>query len=248
MSVQASDLVFYEAANHPEDDTSTVGGAIATDGIVTFTDISAADDVEAVSDNAADTMNLTVTGRDAGGSVVTETKALTGTTPITFSTMGNIARFLSCELASAAAGTVTIRKASDDVTIAALPAGVKRARRLFVEAFSDTGAKVYYEKFFIKNTNGTDDLSNAQVTLTADPSGKITIALEDAVDDNNSASNRLTAPTGNGSYQGVDTAIDVPGNALAAGEAIGVWAKLSLSASNPAVNTSVSVKCAGTTT
>src|SRR5688572_19064095 len=100
MPIAETDLVAYGSANHPEDDTSPSGGAIALTRKITFTDIAATDSVEALSSNAADTMNLTVVGRAANGTIVTETKALTGTTPITFSTLGAIERFLSATLAS----------------------------------------------------------------------------------------------------------------------------------------------------
>ena len=55
MSVSASDIVVYGSANMPEDDSSTSGGAIDTATKVIFTDISATDSVECVSDNAGDT-------------------------------------------------------------------------------------------------------------------------------------------------------------------------------------------------
>ena len=44
MPIVASDLVAYAAANMPEDESSTVGGAIDTDNRVVFTDIAATDE------------------------------------------------------------------------------------------------------------------------------------------------------------------------------------------------------------
>ena len=62
MPIVAADLKAFGSANHAEDDTSLQGGAISTVKRVEFTPIAANDDLEAISDNAADTMNLTITG------------------------------------------------------------------------------------------------------------------------------------------------------------------------------------------
>ena len=248
MSVQASDLVAYQSANMPEDDTAACGGAISTAGIVTFTDIAATDQVEAVSSAAGDTMNLTVTGCDAGGAIVSETQALTGTTAITFSSLGAIERFLKAELASAAAGTVTIRRATDDVTIAQLAAGVTSCRRLFYDAASEPTQTVRYEKFFFRNNHSTDTLTNAQVTLTADPSASVRLATEDAKDDTNGVANRKAAPTSNQAWVDDSVAQSIPTGQFAGGEAIGVWVEFTRAADAPAVKTTFTARLAGTTT
>ena len=253
MSVASTDLVAFASANMPEDDTSTSGGAIDTSTIVTFTDIAATDSVEAVSDNAGDTMNLTVTGRNAGGAIVTETQALNGTTAITFSTMGAIERFLTASLASAATGTVTIRRATGDTTIAQIGNGVYTGltdcRRMFYDSASEASQTIRYEKFFFRNNNATDTLTNAQVTLTADPSTSVRIATEDAVNDTNSATNRETAPTGNQAWVDDSTAQSLPGDGnLDATEAIGVWVEMTRAADAAAVKSTFTVQISGTTT
>lgn len=82
---------------------------------MTFTDIAANDDVEALSDNAADTMNLTITARKADGTLVSETKALTGTTAVIFSVIGVVERVERALLASdAACSTMTATSEARD--------------------------------------------------------------------------------------------------------------------------------------
>lgn len=243
MPIAESDLHAYGAANHPEDESSSVGGAIDLGTKIVFTDIAATDEVEAVSSAGGDTMNLTVRGRNAAGEIVTETKALTGTSPITFSSMGAIERFLSATLASTASGTVTIRRATGDTTIATMEPGIDHVRRLFIEAFSDPdSAKEYHEKFFFKNEHGSLTGTNAEIreasAYSADDSETMEFAVEDAVDDTGTAANRLTEPTGITGDGFSGSAKDLPGSALAAGEAIGVWVKMTLPAGNgPVKNT-----------
>ncbi len=250
MSVSATDLIVYGSANMPEANGTTSGGAIDTTIKIVFTDIAATDSVEFVSSNAADTMNITVYGRTAAGAITSETKALTGTTP-TAATTATFERILKVVLASAAAGTVTVRRATGDTTIATMEAGITSVRRLFYDAAADASggsSRSFYEKVFVKNTNGSTTLTNAQVAEQADPTGNITFDLEDAVNDNNSVADRLnTAPTGMlGSFD--NTTKSVPGNALAAGASIGVWLKLTLAAGTAAAKSTYTIRTTGTTT
>jgi hypothetical protein len=196
------------------------------------------------------TMNITVTGRNAAGAIVAETKALTGTTP-TAGTTATFERILKVVLASTAAGTVTVRRATGDTTIATMEAGITSIRRLFYDSAADASggsSRAFYEKVFVKNTNGSLTLTNAQIAEQADPTGNITFDLEDAVNDNNSVANRLdTAPTGMlGSFD--NTTKSVPGNALASGSAIGVWLKLTLAAGAAATKSTYTIRATGTTT
>jgi hypothetical protein len=92
MPIATTDLVQFASANMPDIDTGTSGGAIDTLRRSDFTQIAANDTIQALSSSAGDTMNLTVEGRNAAGQVVTETKALTGTTAITFSTLATVER------------------------------------------------------------------------------------------------------------------------------------------------------------
>ena len=255
MPVDQTDLIAFVSANMPENDTDPSGGAIDTTGIVEFTDITQGqtDTIEALSDNAGDTMNLTVWGRTAGGEIVSETKALNGTTFISFSTLGTIERFMKASLASAATGTVTIRRTTGAAQITkignGIATGLTHVRRLFYNAASESGQTVRYEKFFFKNTDGTSSLLGANVTLTADPASSVRIASEDAVNDTNSATNRETAPTGNQAWVDDSTAQNLPGDGnLDAGEAIGVWVEMTRAADAAAVKSTFTVQISGTTT
>ena len=102
---QASDLVAYASANMPDSDSATSGGAIDTKRRIDFTQMVANDTIEAVSTSASDTQNLTIEARKADGSVVSETKALTGTTAISFSTLGTVECILKADLAVKAQAT-----------------------------------------------------------------------------------------------------------------------------------------------
>lgn len=242
MPVADTDIVAYAAINKPTDDTSTNGGAIDVDERVVFTDLAANDDVEVVSSNAGDTMNITVTARNAAGETVSETVALNGTTAVILATMGVVERIQRALLASDAAGTVTVRRSVAGATIGTIPPGERGFRRLFINAFSDSGGgKNYYEKIFLKNTHGSLSALNATVTQSADPTGKVTHLLAATKDDSATSTNRITAP-GAADTQDPDTFDDtsksVPGTHLGAGVAIGVWLKLALNAAeSPLKNT-----------
>ena len=253
MSVSASDIVVYGSANMPEDDSSTSGGAIDTATKVIFTDISATDSVECVSDNAGDTtQTITITGRDSGGNIVSETETLNGTSEV--STTQTYERILKITLNSSTTGTITIRKASDNVTIATMESGITAIRRVFYDATAEASggsSKSFYEKVFVKNTNGSTDLLAAKIQGTSDPSGNLAFDLEDAADDNNSVSNRVTSPAGGdmlGSPTFNDSQKTIPGSNLASGEAIGVWLKLTLAAGTSAAKTTYTLQVTGTTT
>jgi hypothetical protein len=96
MPVVAADLVRYSSANEVTDDTSTVGGAIVTTSRPELTQLSANAVIAAISDGA-DTRNLTVIARKADGTLVTETKALTGAVEILFNVNGTVERIESVD-------------------------------------------------------------------------------------------------------------------------------------------------------
>ncbi len=249
MAIVSADLALMLSLNMPEADTGTTGGDIDPDNRPVFTQMSADDSIECVSSSAADTMNITVFGRDAGGAIVSETKALTGTTFITLATMGSIERVLKAQLASDAAGIVTVRRATGDVLIADIPIAERGFEIMFYDASSDpSGTKVRYEKMFWQNNHATLTLTGAEVTLTADSSTKLDIRLEDAINDTNSAADRLTDPTGNGgSWTGLSTAISLPSD-LTATSYIGTWIRQSLDAADSPIRATFDVKLAGSTT
>lgn len=232
MPVADTDIVAYAALNKPINDTGTNGGGIDADERVIFTDLAADDDIEVVSSNAGDTGNITVTARNAGGQTVQQTVALNGTTAVILSTMGVVSRVQRALLAADAAGIITVRRSVAGATIATIPIGERGFRRMFIDAFSNPSApKAYYEKIFLKNTHATLAALGASVVQSADPTGFITHLIAAAKGDSATSTNRLTAPAA-GDTLDPDTFDDnskaVPGTDLAAGEAIGVWLKMSL--------------------
>ena len=81
MTVSQNELYFYGSANMPEDEASTVGGAVDTTKLVFFSDISPNGLMDYVSSSASDTAAvITVTGLDATGVSQAEAKTLNGTT------------------------------------------------------------------------------------------------------------------------------------------------------------------------
>lgn len=132
------------------------------------------------------------------------------------------------------------------------PAEVFEVRRVFYDAVADPAVtKTYYEKIFIKNTHGSLALTAAQILEQADPSGKITFALETTLDGtgtNGAGNNRQVAPSaGIGTF---DSAAKNVANSQnhTAGAAQGVWLKLSLAAGDAATKTSYTPRESGSTT
>ncbi len=253
MPVAASDLICYASANMPDTDAGTPnGGAIDNLRYVDFTQMSTNDTIEAISDGA-DTRNLTIEGRNAAGSIVSETKALTGATFITFSTLATVERILKAELATGdASRTVTVRRATGDVLIRALGPNKRGFLGLFRKIASDPSVPLaFYTKVFWKNEHASLNLLNAKVKQNADPSAKMTHLLANVVDDTATSTNRLTAPAV-GNTQDPDTFDDtdksVPGTDLAFGVAIGEWVKASLTAGDTPYRSTYTSELAGETT
>lgn len=242
MPVTATDIVFYGSQVMPEDEvTLDIGGAIDLTTIVTFTDIGGSPSlIEVLSDNVGDTtQGLTVVGRAPGGSIITETFTLNGTTVVPFSL--NYERILKFELDAVGAGIVTVRKASDTGDLAIFPAGVTTVRRVFYLASSDVlggAAREYHDKIFVKNEHATLDLTQASIVEQSDPGANITFDLEstlDGTDSNGGANNRLVEPGGY-TFDSATKAVANSGNHTAQA-AQGIWIKLSLAAGDaPAKN------------
>jgi len=253
MSIASTDIIIYGSANMPEADGSTTGGAIDTGVRLVFSDISANDTVEVLSSNVGDTtQTVTVTGRNVAGSIVSDVLSLNGTTVV--NGVVSFERILKIVINASHAGTITLRKASDNVTIATIESGVLTIRRAFYNVAADASGgstRTYYEKCFVKNTHGSLSLLNCTIVEGSDGTegvgADVTFDLEDAVNDNNSSVSRTTAPTGMlGTF--TDSSKTCPGNDLAAGSAIGVWLKLSLPAGTAAQNTTFTLTTNGSST
>ena len=249
MPIASTDLIWYASANMPDADSGTNGGAIDPLRRMDFTQLAANDDIEVISSAAGDTQNCTIVGRNAAGQIVSETAALTGTTAKIFATLGVIERVLSVELASAAVGTITVRRSVAGATLRTIPVGERGFMALFRKAASDPSAqKDYYVKTFWKNAHATLSLLGATVEQSADPDARITHLLANAVNDSATAADRLTAPAA-GNTQDPDTFDDnaksVPGTDLAAGAAIGVWLRLRLPTADPPHRTTYDSRISG---
>ena len=246
MAIVTGDLKLYQSANMPEADGATSGGAIATTGKAEIVDLSATDTVEALSDGA-DVRTCTVTGRLASGAIDSEALVLTGATPV------NGAKSFKDILKVVMSGadgsrTVTVRKASDDVTICTLGPNITSQRRLFYDSASDSDGTVRYEKLFWKNEHGTLSLTAATLKLTADPEADYKIGGAPSVDDSATVSDRLDTAPASVTFVDDNVAQAVPGDGnLDAGEAIGIWVQQTLAASAAATDSSVTTELAGTT-
>ncbi len=252
MPVTSADIVWYGSAVMPEDDTATnIGGAIDTTKRVVFTDMQATGTVGVYSSDAGDTtQTVTITGRDSTGVVVTESLALNGTTKVTGSQQ--FERILKITLSAAAAGTVTVEdNQATPNKITDLASGELEVRRIFYDAQADVAGgaqRKYYEKIFCKNTNATNALVNASIIEQADPSGKITFALESVLngtDTNGTGNNRQVAPAG---YTFDNNTKSVSGGNLTPGDAQGIWLELTLNAGDAAQNTTYTLRAEGSTT
>jgi hypothetical protein len=243
--IDSTDLVAYSAASVPEDDVSTSGGARSTTSRPALTQLSANAVPAAVSDGA-DTRTITFTGRLPSGVIDTEALVLDGANEVVGAK--TFERYLKVELSGTdAARTVTVRQGAGGATIATIAPDETKRHIFFQRSVSDASPSVRYEKLFWRNQHGTLSLTNAKVTLTADPASKIEIGLAAAKDDSGSVADRLTAP---GGVTFVDDGVeqDVPSGALAAGEAIGVWIEQSLGANEAPQKSSFTTRLAGTTT
>lgn len=251
MPIVATDIIAYGSASMPDDDTPTgIGGAIDLTTRIVFTDITPAGLVEVVSSSASDTtQTVTLYGRNAGGTLISDVQTLTGTTAVDFS--GTFERILKIVMSATAVGTVTIRKDGAGGDLADLEPGVTDIRRPFYNASADVSggsARDYYEKVFFKNTHGTLDLTTATIAEQADPSGFVTFDLESTLDgtDTNGAGNRQTHT---GGYTFDNTTKDVANSqSLTSGAAQGCWLKLALAAGQAAQNTSWTARVSGATT
>ena len=251
MPIVAADIIAYGSASMPDDDVPTgIGGAEDQTTRVVFTDISANDTVEILSDNGSDTtQDVEVFGRNTAGEIVSEIETLNGTTPQT--TTQSFERILKIVMDGAALGNVTIRKQSDDVEIAVLAIDELEIRRPFYNAAAEASGgaeRDYFEKIFMSNEHATLTLTEATIEEFADPSGNVDFALESSLDgsDNNGAGNRQTH-TGGYSFDSTEKNVANSQN-LTAGAAQGVWLRLKLPAGEASDNTTFTLRVNGQTT
>lgn len=245
MAITSAELKAYGATSRPETDVATpVGGAIDTASRPNLAQFSA-NAVAYVESDGADTRTVTVYGRDAAGALQSDPIVLNATTPVAGAV--TFERILRVTLsATDGARTVLVKQGSGGTTRATILPNEDASFGMFIASQSEAGATTRYEKIFWKNTNGSSTLSSAEVTLTADPDSKIQIGIETAVDDTVTITNRESVPA-NPTFVDDDVAQAVPGDELAAGEAIGTWIEFSLGAGAAALKSSFTTQLAGTT-
>jgi hypothetical protein len=263
MSVSATDIVVYGSANMQETDSGTQGGAIDLTTRIVFADSTLAntlnDTVEVLSSAGGDTtQTVTVYGRNSAGSIVTDALSLNGTNVVAGAV--TFERILKIVVNAAHTGTITVRKATGDTTIVAIESGVLTIRRPFYNVSADVSggsSRDYYEKMFVKNNNASNALLGAGFADGGgDSNNYITFALEDAVDDTNTSTNRLTAPTGstNGgsgfsaSSKTLAAETDAGTVDLGTTTAIGIWLKMTLPAGSAAGKDTWTLTVSGSTT
>jgi hypothetical protein len=245
MPIVASDLQFWSSASIPTDDASTSGGAISTTKRPALDLFSAAAVVALVSSEAGDARNVTVVGRDAAGAIISEVKALNGTTEVV-----TAAQFRDVHSVTAAAThatrVITVRQGAGGTQRGQIIPNTDGIHAMFQRSASEAGAVDRYEKQFAKNNHASLTLNSAAIKLTADNADKIFIGCASAVNDSGSVANRKTAPPGV-TFVDLNVSQAVPGGALAAQDRIGIWVKQSLGAVAGAFRDSFTIELSGTT-
>lgn len=243
MSITASDLILYCSLNMPEDDSSTSGGDIDTTIRPEFTQLTA-NAVAALVSDGADTRNVTVYGRLPTGARDSEVITLNGTQEVVGSK--TFERMLKVVAASTDANrTVTVKQGSGGSTIGTIPPNEKGFHIVFLNSASESGAVDRVEKLCWKNVNATPlTLTDAQLMLSADPSGKITVGVEASKNATASVANRKTMPGGI-AFVDDNVAQDVPGTTLEGSSFIGYWVKQSLAANNAALKSTFTTQLSG---
>jgi len=221
-------------------DDATLANTPGNDGVI-----------KAKSNNASDNSQvLTITGRNAAGIIVTDTLTLAGTSARSGVGLVAFERILRLSLNVAPSGIIQVTNcAATPAPITNIPAGVKNVYRPFYDVAADvTGGdnRVFYEKIFVKNTNGSLALTNCTISEIADPSNNLTFALENNKGGTQTVTSREIAPTGCSSF--VSTSVAPENNYINSGETQAVWLKLSLNAGTAASKTTYTLRVAGTST
>jgi hypothetical protein len=244
VSVQSSDLVIYNALNNPTTDSATGGGAIDTLRRPDFTQMSSTEKIDVKSSNAGDTtQTVTLTGRTSDGTLASETLTLNGTTIVT--SANTYERVLIANLSATTTGSITVSGHTSSTTFRTIPAGERGFQAIFQQGASDPSVqKDYFNKVFIKNTNGSLALTSATVKENADPDARITFSLAASLNDSATITNRLTSPGGSFTSGTQNVA---NGQSLSSGSAQGVWLDLTLPAADASHRTTYTLEIDGQT-
>lgn len=248
MSILTTDLVLYGPISNPADDVSTSGGVIDPQRRPVFTQL-LANTTLVYSSSTADTRSIQATGRDATGTVQTETITLNGATAVSGSQIFERLQTVSVSGGASGAQTVTVGGSGIGAGgggLFTIPAGELGIYMLFRNASSSSSPVTRYEKMHFKNKNASLTLQSASLQLLSDPSGVLQSGVSASLNDGLSVSNRLSVPGGI-SFVGVGVGQNVPGNTLPASQYIGVWISQGLAANNAAIRNSFTEQLSGTT-
>ncbi|MHA2083027.1 MAG: hypothetical protein ACXABD_04675 [Candidatus Thorarchaeota archaeon] len=195
MSVTQSDIVFYSSQNMPQNDLSTVGGDINSGIRVVFEDISVTGLISAGSSDPSDSGNLTVTGRNSAGIILSENISLSGTTLVSGSQV--FERILSCKTDYVVSGNVSV---SGTELVGIIYSNESGFERVFYDASANAlgGAdKTLYEKVFLKNNNQSTALNNVELTeVVTGLYSIVQFGLENVKQSTETTINRTNPPTG----------------------------------------------------
>jgi len=264
MSVTSTDLKFYASENMPSGDSGTVGGAIDITRRVLFEDSALANNPAAsggdgtlryLSTNNADSGDtVTVYGRNAAGSLISEAKNVGNSGVVTTGT----AVFERILWASLTAHDYDIKvNDSSGNNILTVESGVTGVLRPFIGVSSSPSADVtVYSKTFLKNTNAVNALLNtAFIENAGGIADYITFAIEDAIQDSGTSTNRLTAPAAgdvgaagfNSATKTLASQTDAGTTDLGPGSGVGIWLCLNLSSGLAAQKSTYSISVSGET-
>jgi hypothetical protein len=213
------------------------------------------------SNGSSDTLQVTVTGRNSGGSIVTDLftvfNTLARNTGVSETQFERILRVIVSS--GSHTGTITLEQ-DDDPTwtaIGTMESGVDNLYRPFYGVSSAaSNAKEYFEKVFVKNNSATNDLLSAVIKESGEVgfSNKVTFDLASTGnDDGASSNNRLGPPPATQLLSGTtgswdDNDKNVVGTNLGQGSGQGIWLKLDLGAGDAADNGSYVIQIDGNTT
>jgi hypothetical protein len=248
MSVVASDIVIYSSQNMPQDDSSTAGGAINSGLRVVFEDLNVTGIVEIVSTSGQDTSSITIYGRDNAGSIVNETFALSGTTPVSGSQV--FERILTATLDSVATGTISLSGIGNTTGLGNIYPDESGFLRPFYAATANAAGgadKTLYEKVCVKNNNAANALLSTTITeISSGLYNIVKFGVEGVQESTESIANRVAVPTG-ATFFG-DGPSGIPSIDLGVQTWQGLWLQLTLTAGTAAQNSFYQVRVQGSTT
>jgi len=261
MSLISTELKFYASENMSSGDTGTVGGAIDTTRRIIFDDYVLCNTPNASggdgtlryqsTNNADSGVTVNIYGRNSQGSLISESNNV-GNSGVSVTGTTIFERILWASLASHNYDIKINDSAGNNIIT--LESGVTGILRPFINIASQPNNDyTAYSKVFLKNTNTTYALLNAAFIETADPTTYLTFALEDAINDSGTTTNRITAPTAleigpSGFSNNTKTLLEQTDAGildLDPGDSIGVWLKISIPSGAAAVKSTYTLSMSG---